>query len=67
MCLHIKTAGFMPSSSHTFTSRFLGRLWNHREVDFFVDQLEKTIQFFAGLENETDGASGGDDGFVPFI
>ena len=34
-----------------------------RDVDGFIEYLEKTIQFFTGLENIPE--EGGDDGFVP--
>jgi cysteine desulfurase/selenocysteine lyase len=43
-------------------------LYNNKgDVDCFIENLEKTITFFKGLENEIDDATGGDDGFVPFI
>jgi hypothetical protein len=37
---------------------------SHREVDTFIEKLESTIAFLAGIE---DGAIGTDDDFVPFI
>mmetsp|Transcript_22596 Transcript_22596/g.39672 ORF Transcript_22596/g.39672 Transcript_22596/m.39672 type:complete len:526 (+) Transcript_22596:48-1625(+) len=39
---------------------------NKEDVDYFIEHLEKTIQFFSGLQNSEDG-DGSDDGFVPFI
>jgi hypothetical protein len=36
-----------------------------RDVDYFIEQLEKTIQFFSGISAE--GSAGSDDEFVPFI
>ena len=35
-----------------------------RDVDFFIEHLEKTIQFFTGLQNQSEEADGD---FVPFI
>jgi len=39
-------------------------IYNTKEdVDCFIKHLENTIQFFTGLENQSEG----DDIFVPFI
>jgi hypothetical protein len=36
-----------------------------REVDMFIEKLEKTLSFFRSLENQ--GKASPDDDFVPFI
>jgi hypothetical protein len=53
------------SSSRLLVSQAAMRLFCFcREVDTFIEKLESTIAFLAGIE---DGAVGTDDGFVPFI
>jgi hypothetical protein len=37
------------------------------EVDYFIEKLEKTIQFFSGLQNPSDDDNDPNDDFVPFI
>ena len=37
-----------------------------RDVDVFIEKLEKTLTFFRDLENPTDLNADNDD-FVPFI
>ena len=40
---------------------------NLRDVDYFIEKLRSTIQFFVKLESpQTEDGSAGDD-FVPFI
>jgi hypothetical protein len=44
----------------------------HREVDYFIEKLQQTIQFLSGLMQDpsADGNGPNDDGdddFVPFI
>jgi hypothetical protein len=51
----VASAGFLISSYGIFFVRFC------REVDTFIEKLESTIAFLAGIEDEAD------DGFVPFI
>jgi hypothetical protein len=36
----------------------------HREIDIFIEKLERTIHFFDGIEAPSSDA---DDGFVPFL
>ena len=38
-----------------------------RDVDYFIEKLESTINFFVGLEKTADGKNEGEDDFVPFI
>jgi hypothetical protein len=55
----------MPHILSCFVSSVLGL---HSDVDYFIEQLEKTIQFFSGLQNPSGGGERSDDNeFVPFI
>ncbi|KAL3938950.1 MAG: hypothetical protein SGBAC_006232 [Bacillariaceae sp.] len=37
------------------------------DVDYFIEKLESTIDFFVGLDKPADGEGEGDNGFVPFV
>lgn len=39
----------------------------HSDVDYFIEKLEDTIQFFTRLQQPSEDHQDSDDGFVPFI
>ena len=39
----------------------------YREIDFFVEKLQSTVEFFQSLEAGGSTRASGSDDFVPFV